>query len=317
MVAVDRKDAGSHALARHGPVAVLGLGIMGLPMARRLAAEGFDVRVWNRSSKRAELLRGTPRVSVAADAASAVSGASTVVVMLSTGTVVDSVLFGHDRQPAAADALSPGALLIVTSSIPVETARAQAERLAARNVRYVDAPVSGGERGAIAGTLTIMAGGVLSDVEAARPVLECFGRVTHVGPTGAGQLTKLANQLIVGISIGAVAEALLLAEAGGADPAAVLQALQGGFADSTVLRQHGPRMLARSFAPGAHVTTQLKDLTTAMQFVERHGLDLPLLRRAMNLFESAAAHGLGDLDHSALYLEIGRLARVAGPAERP
>lgn len=298
----------------HGPVAVLGLGIMGLPMARRLADAGFDVRAWNRSAGRADELRNHPGVTIAPNPARAVANVSTVVVMLSTGDVVDSVLWGDGPSAGAANALKPGALFVVASSIPVETARTQAERLAAGGVRYVDAPVSGGERGAIAGTLTIMAGGAAADVESARPVLDCMGQVTHVGPVGAGQIAKLANQLIVGVTIGAVAEALLLAEAGGANPAAVVRALQGGFADSTVLRQHGQRMLTHSFAPGAHVTTQVKDLLTASNSADRYGLDLPLLGLAKSLYESAATHGLADHDHSALYLEIARLARVRSTA---
>jgi 2-hydroxy-3-oxopropionate reductase len=290
-------------------VAVLGLGIMGLPMGRRLAEAGFRVHAWNRSRERSASLNGLDNVTIVPEAASAVADAAIVLVMLSTGAVVDGVLWGDASLAGAAAAMRPGTLVVVSSSIPVECARDQAARLAARGVRYVDAPVSGGERGAIAGNLTIMAGGAPEDVADARPMLETLGRVTHVGPIGAGQLAKLANQLIVGISIGAVAEALLLAQAGGADAAAVAQALQGGFADSTVLRQHGQRMLARSFTPGAHVTTQLKDLSTATDFAQRHGLHLPLLGLATSLYASAATHGLADQDHSALYLEIARAAR--------
>ena len=300
----DRASAGD------GPVAVLGLGIMGLPMARRLADAGFEVRAWNRSATRAAELLPHPRVTVARDPAAAVADASTVLVMLSTGDVVDAVLWPDVAAGGAASALRRGSLVVVSSSIPVESARRQAERLAVDGVRYVDAPVSGGERGAIAGTLTIMAGGDHADVASARPILECLGQVTHVGPVGTGQLAKLANQLIVGVTIGAVAEALLLAEAGGADPAAVVRALQGGFADSTVLRQHGQRMLGRSFAPGAHVTTQVKDLVTASGYAAGRGLQLPLLGLAKSLYQSAASNGLANHDHSALYLEIERLARA-------
>ena len=223
--------------------------------------------------------------------------------MLSTGAVVDEVLF------SVADALEAGSLVIVMSSIPVASARSQAERLKARGIRYVDAPVSGGETGARAASLTIMAGGEVADVEVARQTLSSLGRLTHVGPVGSGQLAKLANQVIVGVTIGAVAEALLLAGSGGADIALVCQALQGGFADSTILRLHGTRMAKGSFEPGGHASTQLKDLATARQLAGQQGLHLPLLALAERLYQSMCERGLGDLDHSALYLELEHQSR--------
>lgn len=293
------------------PVAFLGLGIMGLPMAGHLAAAGIRLRLWNRSTARTAMLAGAATVTVAARAADAVEGARVVIVMLSTGAVVDATLFddGPDGR-AVADVLQPGATIVVMSSIPVEVARSQAERLAIRGIHYVDAPVSGGERGAIAGRLAIMAGGSEQDVATVTPLLARFGSVTRVGPVGTGQIAKLANQLIVGVTIGAVAESLLLATAGGADPAAVLQALQGGFADSPVLRQHGQRMVMRSFEPGAHATTQLKDLATARALAATCALELPFLALAEELYRSACAHGCDGLDHSALFLELERASRV-------
>ncbi|MCA8896661.1 MAG: NAD(P)-dependent oxidoreductase, partial [Amphiplicatus sp.] len=203
-----------------------------------------------------------------------------------------------------AQQLEPGSLVIVMSSIPVETARAQSEKLAAIGVSYIDAPVSGGERGAIAGTLTIMAGGEIEDIERARPLFEAMGRVTRVGPAGTGQLAKLANQTIVGITIGAVAEALLLAEAGGADISAVREALTGGFADSTILRQHGQRMAEDRFEPGAHAHVQLKDLSTAATLAEKFGLDSPLTNLTKELYTEMCEGKARDLDHSALYLHL-------------
>lgn len=219
--------------------------------------------------------------------------------------IIDHVLFGSTaRDAAAADSLAKGAVLIVMSSIPVETTRRQAAHLAARGVGYVDAPVSGGEKGAIERTLTIMAGGDASVVERVRPLLETMGRVTRVGPTGAGQLSKLANQAIVGITIGAVAEAMTLARRGGADPVAVRAALLGGFADSAILRQHGQRMIDGAFAPGGRARLQLKDLRTARLFAAELGIELPLLQLAEQQFQHMCDRGLAELDHSALYLML-------------
>jgi 2-hydroxy-3-oxopropionate reductase len=279
-------------------------------MAERLAAAGMPLRVWNRTAERAAPLGRFSNVQISSRPSEAVSSVQMVIVMLSTGEVVDGVLFAQDnRGRCVSDALDPSSTVIVMSSIPVSTARAQADRLRHLGVRYIDAPVSGGEAGAKAASLTVMAGGEVNDVEAARPVLERFGKVTHVGPVGSGQLAKLANQLIVGVTIGAVAEALLLAGAGGADAGLVCQALQGGFADSTILRQHGVRMVTRSFEPGGHATTQLKDLSTAGAFADERGLRLPFLTLAEELYQSMCDRGIGDLDHSALFLELERRSR--------
>lgn len=281
-------------------IGFLGTGIMGGPMAARLAAAGMAVTAWNRTPGKAGGLAG---VAVAETPAAAVAGADVVVVMLSSGAVCDAVLLGDDGALAA---MAPGAVLVVMSSIPVEIARAEAEAAVARGVAYVDAPVSGGERGAIGGTLAIMAGGAAADVARLAPVFAPLGRVTHVGPVGAGQLAKLANQLIVASTICAVAEALLLAEQGGADPAKVREALLGGFADSTILRQHGERMVTGDFRPGGPAKHQIKDTGTALALAEGLGLDLPVAREVDQLFRDLVDHGGGDLDHSAALVELRR-----------
>ncbi len=206
-------------------IGFLGTGTMGGPMAARLAAADFEVTAWNRTLEKAT---GLPSVATAATASAAVGKAGVVVCMLSSGPVCDAVLLGPEGALAA---MEPGATLVVMSSIPVGTARAQATACAARGIRYVDAPVSGGESGAKAGTLAIMAGGDAGDVAALDAVFARLGQPTHVGPVGSGQLAKLANQLIVASTICAVAEALLLAERGGADPGLVREALLGGFAE--------------------------------------------------------------------------------------
>lgn len=283
-------------------VAVLGTGIMGAPMARRLAAAGFDVAAWNRDPAKAEAL-APAGVRPAATAREAVDGAEVVICMLSSGDVCDAVLLGED---GAAAAMDPGATLVVMSSIPVETARGQAAFCAARGLAYVDAPVSGGEKGAQEGTLAIMAGGAAEDVARLAPAFAPLGRVTHVGPAGAGELAKLANQMIVAGTICAVAEALLLAERGGADPAQVRAALLGGFADSAILRQHGERMVRGDFAPGGPAKHQLKDTSTARALAESLDLELPVLAEVDALFAALVAHGGADLDHSAALVELRR-----------
>jgi len=196
------------------------------------------------------------------------------------------------------------------SSIPVDTSRAQARRLARRNVDYVDAPVSGGEIGAINASMVILAGGNSDSINNVRDLLLVMGRVTHVGPVGCGQLVKLANQTIVGINIDAVAEAFLLIEAGGGDLVAARKALIDGFADSAILRHHGERMINRSFKPGAKAETQLKDMRSARELAENLGLDLPVLQLTESLYQGMCQNGREDIDHSGLYLEIADRGKV-------
>ncbi len=294
-------------------VTILGTGIMGAPMARNLRRAGFTVRAWNRThAKAAELTEAGVQACTCAE--DAVSDADCVIVMLSTGDVIDQVLFEETASGRCVATQTPaGAVVVVMSSIPVSTARTQSRRLAERGLAYVDAPVSGGERGAIDGTLTIMAGGSVDDIAAVDEVLCAMGRVTRVGPVGSGQLAKLANQVIVGVTIGAVAEALLLAESGGADLVAVRAALLGGFADSTVLRQHGERMVTGNFQPGAHCRVQLKDLHTANALARELGIELPISTLLEQLYVDACRNGHESQDHSALYLEL----RDRAPRPRP
>jgi 2-hydroxy-3-oxopropionate reductase len=291
-------------------IGFLGTGIMGAAMCRRLAEAGFACRAWNRTRDKAASL-APHGVAVAGSAVEAVGAADVVICMLNSGPVCDAVLLGAGPEDGGALAAMPaGAVLVVMSSIPVETAEAQAAAAAARGIGYLDAPVSGGEKGAVEGTLAIMAGGAPEVFARVRHVLAAMGRPTHVGPAGAGQLAKLANQLIVAGTIATVAEALLLAERGGADPAAVREALLGGFADSTILRLHGARMLTRDFRPGGPAKWQLKDTRTLAALADRLGLELPLARLVDDLFADLVAHGDGELDHSALIRELRRRNRL-------
>ncbi len=282
-------------------IAFLGIGMMGLPMARRLCEAGHEVHAWNRSRGKAEPL--ARHGAVVHDAArDAVAGAETTISMLADGATTAEVLF--DAARGAAVAMRTGTLVVDMASIRPAEARDHAARLAALGVAHVDAPVSGGTLGAEAGTLAIMAGGEAVDVERARPVLATFGRCTHVGPHGAGQLAKLANQMIVGITIGAVAEALLLCEKGGADPAKVREAISGGFADSRILQVHGQRMVERDFAPRARMTVQLKDMRNAMATAAELGATLPVTALFESLYADAVGHGFADFDHAGLFAEL-------------
>ncbi|TGD96767.1 NAD(P)-dependent oxidoreductase [Methylobacterium nonmethylotrophicum] len=283
-------------------IGFLGTGIMGAPMARHLCRAGHAVRAWNRSPAKAAAL-AEDGATVAADPREAARGADAVICMLSSGPACDEILLGSRGVIAA---MSPGSVLAVMSSIPVETAQRQAEAAAAAGIHAVDAPVSGGERGAVAGTLAIMAGGTPEAFGRAEPILAAMGRVTHVGPAGSGQLAKLANQAIVASTLVTVAEAITFVERGGADPAKVREALLGGFADSTILKQHALRMIARDFAPGGPAKYQVKDTGTALSHAATLGLTLPVLSLVDRLFSEMVAQGDGDLDHSAVIREIRR-----------
>lgn len=285
-------------------ISLLGCGLMGTPMATRLLNHGYTLAAWNRTRSKADAL-AAKGARVADTPAKAVVDADIVITMLEHGGVVEDVLF-NPALPGASIGLKAGALVIDMSSILPEQAQAHGPRLAAQGVAYLDAPVSGGTVGAEAGTLAIMAGGAEADFERARPVLEVLGRPVHVGPTGSGQLTKLANQMIVGITIGAVAEALLLAQRGGADPAKVRQALRGGFAESRILEVHGQRMVDGDFAKRGSLAIQLKDLRNALHTASGLSFDAPITAHLTDLYAQAADHGFGDLDQSGLFKELER-----------
>ncbi|MCJ8518691.1 2-hydroxy-3-oxopropionate reductase [Pseudorhizobium tarimense] len=283
-------------------IAFLGTGLMGAPMVRCLLKAGFPVTVWNRNSTKAAPLvaDGARQASTAAEA---VSGADVVFTMLTNGAAVADMLFAQ----GVADAMVQGAILVDCSSIAPPIARENAQRLADHGIRNLDAPVSGGTAGAAAGTLAIMAGGDASDVEALEDVFAALGRVTHVGPSGAGQICKLANQQIVAVTIGAVAEAMILVEAGGASRAAFRDAVRGGFAESRILELHGARMIERNFVPGGASANQLKDLDAVMAMAADLSLTLPLTAEVRQEFSDFVQGGGAEKDHSGLLLHLEAL----------
>ncbi|MFT4959335.1 MAG: 3-hydroxyisobutyrate dehydrogenase-like beta-hydroxyacid dehydrogenase [Paracoccaceae bacterium] len=281
-------------------IAVLGTGLMGAPMAQNLLRAGFRLRVWNRSPAKAEALAKDGAI-VCASPQEAARGAHYVLSMLSDGSATAVIVADKD----ITDALGEGTIWLEMSSVKPKEARAQRDHLETFGVRHLDAPVSGGTKGAEAGSLAIMVGGDVAVFEAAKSVFEPMGRAVHVGPSGSGQLAKLANQGIVAVTIGAVAEAMLLLEEGGADPAAVRDALKGGFADSIILQQHGPRMTTRNFSPGGISRLQLKDLDNLLEESTTLGLSLPVSQHIRDRFARFCEDldGAGK-DHSGLYLEL-------------
>ncbi len=284
-------------------LALLGTGLMGQPMARNLLKAGYPLQVWNRTQSKALTLE-TEGARAFTTAAQACQGAEIVISMLENGPVVDSILFANDTLNQCA----PGTLLIDMSSIPPDMAKAHARQAQARGLNYLDAPVSGGTVGAEQASLSIMAGGSKDQFARAKPVFDVLGKAaTWIGPAGSGQLAKCANQAIVGITIGAVSEALLLAAEGGADPAAVREALLGGFAASRILELHGQRMLDRDFTPGATSRVQLKDLRTILDTAHSEQLTLPLTQRVHDEYLALVNSGRENVDHSGLLLQLESL----------
>ncbi|MEM6888617.1 MAG: NAD(P)-dependent oxidoreductase [Pseudomonadota bacterium] len=287
-------------MAKLRKITLIGTGLMGGPMARNLAESGFDVIAWNRTRARAEPL-AAHGIHIADTAVDAVTDADAVITMLSDGFASGALV----KDPQVQAALSPDLIWLDMSSTKPEHAREQADILAGLGRRHLDAPVSGGTKGAEAGTLAIMVGGAADTFAVARPVFESLGRPVHVGPSGAGQLSKLANQTIVAVTISAVAEAMLLAERGGADPAAVREALKGGFADSTILQQHGARMTNGDFEPGGLTKFQVKDLNNTLDEAAGLGICLPATESVRDRFQHFIdAMGGAEKDHSGLYLEL-------------
>lgn len=275
----------------------IGLGLMGRPMCLNLHRAGAHMIVHNRSRGVIDEIE-QPGVVPAKTPAEVARAARIIVLMLTDTPSVEHVLFA---QHGLIETLQKGSLVIDMGTTAVAATRTAAIRLNQAGSHFVDAPVSGGEIGAIEAGLTIMAGGSEDAIERARPVFETLGTsFTRVGESGAGQVAKAANQIIVGLNIGAVAEALALVESAGADPAKVRQALMGGFAASRILEVHGQRMIDGMFKPGAKVTTQCKDLSQAIELGALNGQALPATELNLSLYQSLVDRGQGNLDHSAL-----------------
>lgn len=281
-------------------VGFIGLGIMGTPMALQLLNKGHQLVVHTRRQV-PEAITAAGGVR-AANATAVAKEAEVIITMLPDTPDVEAVLFGeHGVAEGLKGHGGARKVVIDMSSISPMATKDFAQRINALGADYVDAPVSGGEVGAKAGTLTIMCGGDAAVFERMKPLLECMGKnITLVGGNGDGQTTKVANQIIVALNIAAVGEALVFASKAGADPAKVREALMGGFASSRILEVHGERMIKRSFNPGFRIKLHQKDLGLALQGARELGVALPQTASAAQLMQACAAHGLGDLDHSAL-----------------
>ncbi|MEX2373654.1 MAG: NAD(P)-dependent oxidoreductase, partial [Dehalococcoidia bacterium] len=291
-------------------VGFIGLGIMGTPMAKNLLAAGFPLVAYNRTASRVDALVevGAERADSPAD----VAARSTVIVTCVTASQdVEDVILGTEGVSGVIEGVRSGSVVVDMSTIAPAVTRMIAERLALEDVVLVDAPVSGGEQGAIGGTLSIMCGGEAADLERVRPVLEAMGkRITHCGPVGSGQTVKLCNQIAVVLNNLAMAEALVFCQRSGVDPATMLEAIAGGAAGSWQISNLGPKIVARDFAPGFKVSLQQKDLRLALEAADE--LDLPLAGTALahQLLRAAERQAGGDAGTQALVQALEALAGV-------
>ena len=284
-------------------VGFIGTGLMGLPMAKNILSKKFKLNVWNRTpGKTLELQKKGAKVFE--DIKDLVQNSKIIVSMLANDDVCKAILI-KKIQPH----LKKGQIVIDMSSTTQNTALEIGKALKKKKAFFLDAPVSGGTIGAEKGTLAIMVGGDKKIFNAVMPLFKSMGTAIYVGKTGCGQVAKLANQTIVGISIGAVSEALILAEAAGADPKAVREIMLHGFAGGPILKNHGLRILTKNFKPGGKASTQLKDMNNIIATAKKYKLNLPIAKKVQELYAKTVKSGRANLDHSALYLFIKALSR--------
>jgi 2-hydroxy-3-oxopropionate reductase len=291
-------------------VGFVGLGIMGRPMAGHLADAGHELALYNRSKIPAEL---ASRGKACASSKEVAQNSNVIFIMVPDTPDVEAVLFAKG---GVAEGLSPRKIVVDMSSISPVATKDFAKRVNALGCSYLDAPVSGGEVGAKQATLSIMCGGSQETFEKVKPLMEKLGKnITLVGENGAGQTCKVANQIVVALTIEAVGEALLFASRAGADPARVRQALMGGLATSRILELHGERMIKRTFDPGFRIELHQKDLNLALSSARTLGVALPSTANAQELFNACAAHGGAKWDHSAIVRALEFMANheIAAP----
>jgi 2-hydroxy-3-oxopropionate reductase len=291
-------------------IGFIGLGIMGRPMALNLVKAGFQVKAFDLNEAARKML-AEAGAEEAVSPREAADGTDIIITMLPNAAIVKDVLFGEN---GAAQTVREGAIVVDMSSVsPVDSVEC-AERLNERGVRFIDAPVSGGEPKAIDGTLAIMAGGDEAAFEAVRPAFEAMGtEVTHVGGTGSGSTTKLANQILVNVTIAAMSEAVVLASKAGVDIGKMYEAIKGGLAGSAVLDAKIPMVLERNFEPGGRIDINLKDLTNVYDAARELGTPMPLTSQVLEMFHSLKANGHATDDHSGLIQYYERLANYEVP----
>ena len=283
-------------------IGFIGTGLMGFPMAKNILKAGYKVRAFNRSKNKAEPLKDFG-AEISNSIRELVKESHVVITMLTNDDAVNEVI-GSDE---FLNNLKPNSTVIDMSSVKQTTAVNHGKNLKSRNINYLDAPVSGGTIGAEEASLAIMIGGEQIVFESVKDILKSMGNPTLVGPIGCGQVSKLANQIIVGLAIGAVAEAVTLCEKAGADPNKMIKALSGGWADSKVLRTHGKRMIDKDFSPKGKTSSQLKDMNNILECANNYNTQLPISNLVKEMYKSLVENGHGETDHSSLYKEIERI----------
>jgi 2-hydroxy-3-oxopropionate reductase len=283
-------------------IGFIGTGLMGFPMAKNILKAGYKVKVFNRSINKAEPLKDFG-AEISNSIGELVKESHVVITMLTNDDAVNEVI-GSDE---FLNNLKPNSTVIDMSSVKQTTAVNHGKNLKSQKINFLDAPVSGGTIGAEEASLAIMIGGEQVVFDSVKDILKSMGNPTLVGPVGCGQVSKLANQIIVGLAIGAVAEAVTLCEKAGADPKKMIKALSGGWADSKVLRTHGKRMIDKDFSPKGKTSSQLKDMNNILECANNYNTQLPISNLVKEMYKSLVENGHGETDHSSLYKEIERI----------
>jgi len=283
-------------------IGFIGTGLMGFPMAKQLLKSGYKLKVYNRSIEKADPLRKFG-AEISKSIKEVVTDRDVIITMLTDDIAVDEVMKNSDFK----DNIKSGATVIDMSSVKPKTALTHGENFKSKNINYLDAPVSGGTIGAEEASLAIMVGGEKEVYEQSVDILKAMGNPTLVGPISCGQVSKLANQIIVGLTIGAVAEAVTLCEKVGADPNKMIDALKGGWADSKILQTHGKRMIEKDFTPKGKTSTHLKDMNNILECARNSNTQLPISNLVKEMYKTLVKNGHGEEDHSSLYKEIERI----------
>ncbi len=283
-------------------IGFIGTGLMGLPMAKNILKSGFKLKAFNRSIEKAEPLKEFG-AEVSKSISDVVKDSDFIITMLTDDSAVDAITSSTDFL----DNLKSGSTVIDMSSVKPTTATKYGNSLKSKNINYLDAPVSGGTIGAEEASLAIMVGGEQSVFDNSFNILKAMGNPTLVGPIGSGQVSKLANQIVVGVTIGAVAEAITLCEKAGADPVKLIKALSGGWADSKILQTHGKRMIDKDFSPKGKTYTHLKDMNNILECANSYNTHLPISNLVKEMYKTLVDNGHGNTDHSSLYNEIERI----------
>ena len=283
-------------------IGFIGTGLMGLPMAKNILKSGFKLKAFNRSIEKAEPLKEFG-AEISKSISDVVKDSDFIITMLTDDSAVDAITSSTDFL----DNLKSGSTVIDMSSVKPTTATKHGTYLKSKNVNYLDAPVSGGTIGAEEASLAIMVGGEQSVFDNSFNILKAMGNPTLVGPIGSGQVSKLANQIVVGVTIGAVAEAITLCEKAGADPVKLIKALSGGWADSKILQTHGKRMIDKDFSPKGKTSTHLKDMNNILECANSYNTHLPISNLVKEMYKTLVDNGHGNTDHSSLYNEIERI----------